>query len=58
MTQQPSKETDESFDFKQLGKAIVDLLKLSEGDSIEIMRDRLDPDRVMVIRIPKGVGHG
>ncbi|MGD0177042.1 MAG: hypothetical protein ABSC50_09495 [Candidatus Bathyarchaeia archaeon] len=53
MSQQPIKESDELLDSKRFGKTIVDLLQLSVGDTVQIMRDRLDRKRLMVICIPK-----
>lgn len=40
----------ESFSIKTLGEVIAKALGLKQGDSIEIARDRLDPNRVLVRR--------
>jgi len=39
-----------SFSIKTLGEVIAKALGLRPGDSITIQRDRLNGDRVMVIR--------
>lgn len=39
-----------SFSIKDLGAAIAKALGLAPGDEIEISRDRLDPNRVLVRR--------
>jgi hypothetical protein len=58
LSQQPIKETDESLDSKRLGEVIYELLGFTAGDTVEIKRDRLDPNRLMVLRIPKREGDG
>jgi bifunctional DNA-binding transcriptional regulator/antitoxin component of YhaV-PrlF toxin-antitoxin module len=39
-----------AFDVKTLGQVIARALGLKPGDDIEIQRDRLDPNRVLVRR--------
>jgi hypothetical protein len=39
-----------TFDIKTLGQVIAKALGLKPGDGIEIARDRLDPNRVLVRR--------
>jgi bifunctional DNA-binding transcriptional regulator/antitoxin component of YhaV-PrlF toxin-antitoxin module len=39
-----------AFDFKTLGETIAKALGLKPGDDIEIQKDRLDPNRVLVRR--------
>lgn len=39
-----------AFDIKALGAAIAKALGLRPGDDIEIQRDRLDPNRVLIRR--------
>jgi hypothetical protein len=39
-----------SFSIKALGEVIAKALGLAPGDEIEISRDRLDPNRVLVRR--------
>ena len=39
-----------SFTIKDLGETIAKALGLKPGDSIEIARDKLDPNRVLVRR--------
>jgi hypothetical protein len=39
-----------SFSIKALGEVIAKALGLKPGDDIEIQRDRLDPNRVLVRR--------
>lgn len=38
------------FDVKALGEVVAKALGLKPGDDIEIQRDRLDPNRVLVRR--------
>ena len=40
----------ESFTLKTLGEVVAKALDLRSGDDIEIQRDRLDPNRVLVRR--------
>jgi hypothetical protein len=40
------------FDIKTLGEIIAKALGLQPGENVEIRRDRLDPNRVMVLRVP------
>jgi hypothetical protein len=40
----------ESFSIKTLGEVIAKALGLRSGDDVEIQRDRLDPNRVLIIR--------
>jgi hypothetical protein len=40
----------ESFSIKDVGAAIVKALGLLPNDEIEILRDKLDPNRVLVRR--------
>ena len=47
-----------SFSIKDIGAAIVKALGLRPGDSIEIARDRLDPNRVLVRRHVSEQGPG
>jgi len=45
--------TDEStFGFKDVGRAICEMLRLEKDETIEIQRDRTNPNRLMVIRHP------
>jgi hypothetical protein len=39
-----------SFDVKTLGTLVAKALGLRPGDSVEIQKDRLDPNRVLVRR--------
>jgi len=39
-----------SFSIKDLGEVIAKALGLRPGDDIEIQRDRLDPNRILVRR--------
>ena len=39
-----------SFSIKELAAAIVRILGAQEGEILEILHDRSDPNRVMVIR--------
>ena len=48
-----SQGENEPFTLENLGQAVGKLLGLQVGDTVEIKRDRLDPNRVMIIRIPK-----
>ena len=41
---------EESFSVKDLGAMIARMLGLQKNETVEIHRDRLDPNRVMVIR--------
>lgn len=40
----------ESFSTKTLGEIIARTLCLRAGDDVEILRDRLDGNRVMIVR--------
>ena len=40
------------FTAKELGKAVARILNLQVGDEVEILRDKLNPNRIMVIRHP------
>jgi hypothetical protein len=42
----------ESFSFKDLGETIAKMLGLSVGDNLEVQRDKLNPNRILVIRHP------
>ncbi len=42
-----------SFDVKALGELIVRALSVQAGETIEVARDRLDPNRILVIRHPQ-----
>jgi hypothetical protein len=42
-----------SFSIKDLAIVIARTLGLAEGDSVELKRDRLNPNRVLVVRIPQ-----
>ena len=43
----------ESFSIRDLGVTIAKILNLQPGEGIEIARDKLDSNRVLVIRIPE-----
>jgi hypothetical protein len=45
--------TTEPIDAKRLGQAIFDTLHIAPNDEIELKRDRLDQNRIMVIRNPE-----
>jgi hypothetical protein len=45
-----------AFSVKDLGEVIAKALGLKPGENIEIQRDRLNPNRVMVLRIPDEQG--
>jgi hypothetical protein len=40
----------EYFNMKTLGEVVAKALCLKSGDDIQIQRDRLDPNRVMIVR--------
>jgi len=40
-----------ALDVKTLGETIAKALGLKPGDDIEIQRDRLDPNRVLVAKV-------
>ena len=40
------------FTSKKLGEAIARILQLQSGDEVEVLRDKLNRNRVMVIRKP------
>jgi len=44
----------ESFSIKDLGATIAKVLSLAENDCVEIKRDRTDPNRILVVRAPRG----
>jgi hypothetical protein len=48
----------ESFSIKDLGETIAKMLGASVGDHIELMRDKLDKNRIMVVRHPAGQEEG
>lgn len=41
---------EESFNLKDLGATIAKMLGLQKNETVEIQRDRLDPNRLMIIR--------
>jgi hypothetical protein len=41
---------NEKFDARMLGAAVAKALGLKPGDDIVISRDRLDPNRIMIVR--------
>jgi hypothetical protein len=41
---------EESFSIRDLGETIAKMLDLRPGHTIEIQRDRLNPNRLMIIR--------
>ena len=49
---------NDPFTLGDLGQAVGKLLGLQVGDTVEIKRDRLDPNRIMIIRIPKRETNG
>lgn len=42
-----------SFDIRRLGEVIAKALGILPGDNIELRRDKLDANRVLVIRHPQ-----
>lgn len=42
--------SEQSFTFKDLGETIAKLLGLRSGETVEVQRDRLNPNRLMIIR--------
>lgn len=40
-----------SFDVKALGEVIARALGAKPGDTLEVQRDKLNPNRVMVLRV-------
>jgi hypothetical protein len=40
----------ETFNAKSLGKLVARALGLQPGDDVEIARDRLNPNRLLVVR--------
>jgi hypothetical protein len=46
----------DSFTPRDLGNTIAKLLDLSPGSNIEIQRDRLDPNRLQVIKLVEKSG--
>jgi hypothetical protein len=47
-----SEGEQEPFTLKDLGQAVGRILGLQVGDTVEIQRDLLNPNRIMIIRIP------
>ena len=47
-----------AFDIKALGAAIAKALGLTEGDEVEIQKDKLDANRILIIRHTAGSGDG
>jgi len=43
---------EDSFSIKDLGETIAKMLGASVGDHIELMRDKLDKKRIMVVLHP------
>ncbi|MFI5449048.1 MAG: hypothetical protein ACHQ03_04685 [Candidatus Bathyarchaeia archaeon] len=43
----------ESIRERKLGQAIAKTLGLAPGDDVELQRDKLNPDRIMILRYPK-----
>lgn len=41
-----------TFNVKSLGELVVRALGLQPGDNVEIARDRLNPNRLLVLRSP------
>jgi len=41
---------EDSFSFKDLGLAIARVLGLEKGDVVEVQRDKMNADRVVVLR--------
>jgi hypothetical protein len=41
---------DGSFSFRDVGRAVCEMLGLREGETVEILRDRSNPDRLMIVR--------
>jgi hypothetical protein len=41
---------ESSFSIRDLGETIAKMLGLTKGETVEIQRDRLDPNRLMIIR--------
>jgi bifunctional DNA-binding transcriptional regulator/antitoxin component of YhaV-PrlF toxin-antitoxin module len=42
-----------AFDVKMLGETIAKALGLKPGDDLELSKDRLDPNRLLVVRHPQ-----
>ena len=40
----------QDFGLRDLGKAVIEILGLRPGDEVEILRDRLNPLRIMLVR--------
>lgn len=47
-----------SFTIKDLGAAIAKALGLTEGDEVEIQKDKFDANRILIIRHRTGSGDG
>ena len=48
-----------SFDVRSLGESVVRALGLQPGDDVTISRDRLDSNRLLVVRtVSSVVAHG
>jgi hypothetical protein len=45
-----------TFDIKTLGQVVAKALGLKSGENVEIQRDRLNPDRVMILRVRDAPG--
>jgi len=41
---------DGPFSVKDIGSVVARMLGLHEGETIEILRDRMNPDRIMIVR--------
>ena len=48
----------ESFSIKDLGETISKMLDLSEGETIRILRDKMDANRLLVQVIRESPGKG
>jgi hypothetical protein len=44
---------DSPFDSQALGKIVTELLDLKTGDEVEVLRDKLNPMRIMIVRHPQ-----
>jgi hypothetical protein len=42
-----------AFDIKALGETIAKALGLKPGDNLELRKDRLDPNRLLLVRHPQ-----
>jgi hypothetical protein len=45
-----------TFDIETLGQVIAKAIGLKPGENVEIQRDRLNPNRVLVLRVPDQQG--